>query len=168
VNRDVQHLVNEVPDRWSLSFTGPTGDLDHALDSILARVVESDEGLVSAINDALHRRQRALIYCYAIRLLARGLTDSDAEILPRAATALAIACYDETDYRDLMVNLAPLHVVATRLTGDASSTLDWIVDRLSEEQRNNLRRWGRRTDVTLDSFGWKETATDDGIKLARC
>ena len=165
MNRGVQRIVSAVPDEGSVSFTEIIGDLDRELDTILGGIIDPDESLVSAINAALARQQRKLIYRYGIRLLARGLTDTEAEVLPTAATALAIASYDETDYRDLMLKLAPLHVAATRLTGDASPTLDWIAERLPDKQRSNLRAWGRRPGITLAAFRWKEITTEGGIKL---
>ena len=168
MNRDVQRIVSAVPAQGSLGFTEVIGDLDRELGTILGGIIDPDESLVSAINAALARQQRKLVYRYGIRLLARGLADSDSEVLPTAATALAIASYDETDYRDLMLKLAPLHVAATRLTGDASPTLDWIAERLPDEQRRNLRAWGRRAGITLDAFRWKEVTTEDGTKLEPC
>ena len=168
VNRDTKQLVAAIPDQRSLGFTDVTGDLDRTLDTIFAGVLDPDEFFVRALNGALGRQQRALVYRYAIRLLARGLTNNDAQVVPAAATALAIATYHEDDYRNLMLNLAPLHVAAARLTGDASPTLDWIAARLPDEQRGNLRAWGRRPGITLETFRWKETTTEDGTKLEPC
>lgn len=167
MNRNVQWLVNAVPNgpSKSLRYTEPIGELDHLMDQVLDQLTDPDESYVRAANAALSPTQRQLVYRYGIRLLGRALTDNDASLLDRAASALVIATYHQTEDRDGMLELAPAHVVSARLTGDASETLDWIADHLPEHRRPNLRAWGRRAGITLDRFKWKETTTEDGTTV---
>ncbi len=165
VNREIQRLVKGIPDirAPAVGWTDPVGQLDRDLDALLGVIDNPDERFVGAINRALSSRQHAVLYRYGVRLLGRGLSASDPSVLSTAAIALTIVCCDEGDYRDLMVKLAPLHVAATRLRGDASSLLGWVADRLPEGQRARIRIWGARASIEHDAYNWEVAATGDRL-----
>jgi hypothetical protein len=165
VNREIRRIVDGVPDGRAQEFdwADPVGELDRRLDVVVGTVVEPDEPLVKAINQALSARQRAVVYRYGVRLLGRGINAVDSTVLPQAAVAMALACYDETDYRDLMVKLAPLHVAATRLHVKPAVPLGWLADRLPETQRPYLADWGDVDSIENLAYGWDMATTDDGI-----
>lgn len=165
MNREIRRIVDGVPDSRSpmIGWADPVGELDRRLDVVVGAVGEPDEALVKAINQALTARQRAVVYRYGVRLLSRGVNAVDSTVLPRAAVALALACYDEGDYRDLMVKLAPLHVAATRLNVAPSVSLGWLADRLPETHRSYLTNWGKVDSIENVAYGWGMTTTDDGV-----
>lgn len=165
MNREIRRIVDGVPDSRSpvIGWADPVGELDRRLDVVVGAVGEPDETLVKAINQALSARQRAVVYRYGIRLLGRGINAADSTVLLRAAVALALACYDEGDYRDLMVKLAPLHVAATRLHVEPSVPLGWLADRLPETQRPRLTSWGDLDNIEDLAYGWGTSTTDDGV-----
>jgi hypothetical protein len=62
-----------------------------------------------------------------------------------------------------MVNFAPHHVAATRIIGSAVRSFEWAARRTSHDDAGEtLRRFGHRTDITLEAFGWTEADTRTG------
>jgi hypothetical protein len=61
-----------------------------------------------------------------------------------------------------MVNHAPHHVAATRVTGNAQALFDWAADQAGTANAETLRTFGARTDVTLEAFAWKEVTNSSG------
>lgn len=80
------------------------------------------------------------------------------------ATALAAATDAERgDPRDLMVALSLHHVVAREIESDPAALFAQVADRLPGTPiADLLREFGRRGDVTLTAFGWKQVQTEDG------
>ena len=87
-------------------------------------------------------------------MLARSLR----EYLIGAAAANEVAI----DWRDVLVALAPYHDCAHRLGLDPVE----IFDRASADSPGDLqlicREFARRSDITLNAFGWTLTTLPDG------
>jgi hypothetical protein len=87
-------------------------------------------------------------------MLARSLGEY---LVTAAATEEVVA-----DWRDVLVALAPYHDCARRLGLDPVD----LFDRASADSRDDLqtlvREFARRSDVTLDAFGWKVTTLSEG------
>ena len=66
------------------------------------------------------------------------------------------------DSRDLIVALAPLHDCARRLGLDPVTVFDAAADGASAETATLAREFGRRTDITGDSFAFIVEDTDEG------
>jgi len=87
-------------------------------------------------------------------LLARSLS----EYLVKAAATDAVA----VDWRDVLVALAPYHDCAQRLGLDPVALLDAASADAPDDLKALVRKFGRRSDVTLDAFGWTLTTSSDG------
>jgi hypothetical protein len=66
------------------------------------------------------------------------------------------------DSRDLMVALAPLHDCARRLGLDPAAVFDAAAVGASPETAQLAREFGRRTDISGDSFAFMVEDTDEG------
>jgi hypothetical protein len=66
------------------------------------------------------------------------------------------------DSRDLMVALAPLHDCARRLGLDPAPVFDAAAEGASPEMAELAREFGRRTDISGDSFAFMVEDTDEG------
>ncbi len=165
MNRQVQRLVavfdgvrGDEPKR-----DGPVGDTDRALDRFIALARElGPRGGFAALGAALPRRRLPSLYRYSVRAASRAAEAHDPDCCGDALAAALIAMWDEADDRELMINLTPHHVAATRLAGAAAALFDWAADRAAAHQAETLRAFGRRTDVTLKAFGWTEVEGPTG------
>jgi hypothetical protein len=68
----------------------------------------------------------------------------------------------ETDWRDVLVGLAPFYACARRLGVDPVELFDTASNDLHERARELVRTFARRSDITLHSFGWMLENTSDG------
>ena len=80
------------------------------------------------------------------------------EYLVRAAATDAIA----TDWRDVLVALAPYHDCARRLGLDPVGLFDRACEDSPDDLQAVVRDFARRSDVTLDAFGWTVTTLSEG------
>jgi hypothetical protein len=66
------------------------------------------------------------------------------------------------DYRDVMLSLAPFFDAAQRLGANPVDVFDRAADGQQEDVAELARRFGRRTDVTLQVFSWRLQDDADG------
>jgi hypothetical protein len=66
------------------------------------------------------------------------------------------------DYRDMLMVLAPVYDCARRLDMDVVALLDEAAGVAPEHLADIVRRFGRRTDITPDAFGFGVEETGDG------
>lgn len=70
--------------------------------------------------------------------------------------------YDGKDQRDLMLSLAPFHDCAQRLGLDVSRVFDDAADAVGGEAGEVARVFGRRLDITPDTFMFAVESSSDG------
>ena len=70
--------------------------------------------------------------------------------------------YDGKDPRDLMLSLAPFHDCARRLGLDVSQVFDDAADAVGGEVGRVARLFGRRSDITPDTFMFALESSSDG------
>jgi hypothetical protein len=66
------------------------------------------------------------------------------------------------DYRDVLVGLAPFHDCAARLGVDPVALFDEASVGRAEAARQVVTAFARRSDVTLENFGWMLSETPNG------
>jgi hypothetical protein len=99
------------------------------------------------------------------RVATEALRSGSPERLERSIRELLTdAEYAELreDSRDLMVALAPLHDCARRLGLDPVAVFDAAAEGASPAMADLAREFGRRTDITADSFAFMVEDTDEG------
>lgn len=87
-------------------------------------------------------------------MLARSLR----EYLSGAAATNAIAA----DWRDVLVALAPYHDCALRLGLDPVKVFDGASVDSPDDLQAMVRKFARRSDVTLGAFGWAVSTSSEG------
>jgi hypothetical protein len=164
MSRDVDRLVaildaidNKLP-RWD----DPANDGDVAVDALSDQALELAPGGLFALGAAITRRRRSLLYRYSVRAASRAVTTIDPHRAKAALAAGLVAEWHEHEPRELMINLAPHHVAATRVNGSATALFGWAAGHAAAESAETIRTFGTRTDVTLEAFGWKEVQHPSG------
>ncbi|MBO3748308.1 hypothetical protein J5X84_19720 [Streptosporangiaceae bacterium NEAU-GS5] len=74
----------------------------------------------------------------------------------------AMATSASEDWRDVMVTIAQHHFVADELGVPVVELFDRAAEFADERVRDLFRAFGRRTDITLEAFGWRVVAMDQG------
>jgi hypothetical protein len=69
------------------------------------------------------------------------------------------------DWRDLLVSLAPYHHCAQKLAMDIPRLFDQVTPYALPDAAPYFETFGRRTDVTLGVFGWREIDTPYGKRI---
>lgn len=139
------------------AYDAPLGESDPAMDAVLGDIgYLSPHGL-----DSLARRLdgdgRRSLYRYSVRAASRSSAIGAVTLVELALLAALLAEWYETEPRDLMVNFTPHHVAASQVEGSARRLFEWIAGKGAPDATSGtLRTFGRRTDVTLDAFGWRE------------
>src|SRR5438046_2206426 len=59
------------------------------------------------------------------------------------------------DDREMMLDFAPFHDAAARLGARPEEVFDLAADGLPADIGDLARRFGRRSDITLQVFGWR-------------
>src|SRR5262245_44329406 len=75
----------------------------------------------------------------------------------------AMAASASDDPRDVMVNIAPHHFTADELGVPVVELFDRAAEFAEEGVRDLFRDFGRRTDITLEAFGWRVVADGAGV-----
>jgi hypothetical protein len=68
----------------------------------------------------------------------------------------------ELDFRDVLVGLAPYYDCADRLGMDPIALFDSAIDSVGTDMRETVRTFARRSDITLEAFGWRLVQLPDG------
>jgi hypothetical protein len=89
------------------------------------------------------------------------------EVLAAGLVAEAFANAGHHDFRDVLVGLAPHYECARRLRLDITDVFDAAALFADDDTATLLRIFGRRSDVTLPRFGWREVATETGPTFER-
>ncbi len=138
-----------------------SGSDDAAAVSLLARLpdVIDDEALRSLDADALEALARL-----GGRSPSLALRAGDVSMLSSGLLAKAIStAVGDFDPRDVMVGLALYVDAAERIGTSASSLFEAVASRLDGHRIADLyRRFGARSDVTLEAFGWHLVESPEG------
>lgn len=140
----------------------PTGDRDLAVDRFIDEALNLNSGGLLALGAAVDRQRRPLLYRCSVRAASRAASTYDPARCKAALATLLITQHTPRDPRDLMVDLAPHHVAATRVIGQAGRLFEWAADQARAETADTLRAFGARADVSLEAFAWKEVMNSNG------
>ena len=147
----------------------PSGTDDQVL--LICRALNAagpDRGreFAGLLND--HRRLIAGMFGSRVPTLVLGPGREDEEreeLLACGLIAEALANLGYPDFRDVLVGLAVHHECARRLKLDPTDLFDAAARYADEETAALMRIFGRRRDVTLQRFGWREVPTPGGPRF---
>jgi hypothetical protein len=138
--------------------------LDERLAAILgaftALAAPERERFMAALGDG----QRALFGLFGHRAATLAVRRGDAEQLRLGLVGNVIANYAIPDKRNVEVALAVFHHCARKLELDPRPFFDEAAQLATDEMAARLRAFGRRTDVTLRQYGWREIRGEEGVR----
>lgn len=112
----------------------------------------------------LSAAERALFALFGHRAATLAARSGDAEQLRLALVGSVIANYDIPDKRNVDVALAVFHHCARKLELNLPEVFDEAAQYATAAMAERLRAFGRRTDVTLRQFGWREIRGEEGVR----
>ena len=142
--------------------------LPGSLDERLAAIVGAFSGLAALERErfmgALSDGQRALFALFGHRAATLAARRADPEQLRLGLVGSVIANYAIPDKRNVDVALAVYHHCARKLELSPTELFDEAAQFATDEMAARLRAFGRRTDVTLRQFGWREIRGEEGVR----
>ncbi|MCB9418673.1 MAG: hypothetical protein H6667_02635 [Ardenticatenaceae bacterium] len=139
------------------------GPLDGRLGQIVDRYMAAAPEQRDLLLAALDKSQRALFGIFGHREVTLAAREESRERLRRGLVGLALA-HHELDRGSLEAALAVPHHIARKLGVNTVDLFDETAVYFAGEMGNYLRGYGRRSDVGLRKYGWREIKTPDGVK----
>jgi hypothetical protein len=111
------------------------------------------------------RRISGALLGFAERMAAAGVREISPARLLDGLVALIIENYS-TDWRDVIIRMAPLYHAAVRIGVDAEELFDEAASYSENEVAGNLSAFPRRSpeNRSLQAFGYKAVVEPDGIR----
>lgn len=138
-------------------------------DDMMGKVVGRFMGAVADKRElfqaALTSEQRSLFGIYGHRAATLSIRQGSSDLLMQGLAGSAIANYVIPRKRRIEVGLAVFYHCAQQLKLDTVTLFDAAAGYANEPFAEWLRGFGRRTDVTLARYGWRELNTPDGVKF---
>ena len=139
------------------------------LDERLAAIIGAFTGLAAPERErfmaALSDGQRALFALFGHRAATLATRRADPEQLRLGLVGSVIANYTIPDKRNVDVALAVYHHCARKLELSPTEVFDEAAHFATDEMAARLRTFGRRADVTLRQFGWREIRGEEGVRF---
>lgn len=136
-------------------------------DDALAEVVSAYTGWPAHIRerfvDSLPQDKSGLFAIFGHRAATLAVRESDPDRLRLGLIGNAIANTHIPPNRNVDVALAVFYHCARKLEIDPAGLFDEAAQFAAEDIAERLRVFGRRADVTLKQFGWREMRTPDGV-----
>lgn len=135
----------------------PLSEIDEILDSAMLLMRNLNTDARRAVSELLDDSVRSRVGTYMVRCASRALAEKSVGMCEAGLLAYLLTIdppRDRTDPRDLMVSLAPLHVAAQNNNLDPASLFGQHAELAPDPISKMLRDFGKRTDVTLEAFGW--------------
>ena len=139
------------------------GPLDERMGQIVDRFMAASPEQRDLLLAALDKSQRSLLGIFGHREATMGMREESRERLRRGLVGLAIA-HHELDRGSLEAALAVPHHIARKMGLNTVDLFDEAAGFVGEAIGAYLRGYGRRSDVALRKYGWREIKTADGVK----
>ncbi|MCW2914190.1 MAG: hypothetical protein JWN52_2258 [Actinomycetia bacterium] len=145
---------------------GEPSAIDHQISGICAGLSEATPEQREFFRSSLNRRQRTVLARYGHRTATQALHERSGDLLRGGLIAIALATTgSDDDFRDVMIGIALHHHVARELGLTPSRVFDEAAAYAEPAVNELLRSFGRRTDITLVAFGWREIQTAHGPRF---
>jgi hypothetical protein len=143
-------------------YYGPPGRLDEEIAQLLLSRSEGAPEEWGTFADSLTEQQRMVLGRYALRAPMLALRTKSPRHLSAGLLAHSLLRRRVTDWRDDLVFFAPYTHVARLLGVDVVAIFDEAATHAVPDLSGIMRTFGRRTDVSLAAFGWRQVDTPDG------
>lgn len=142
--------------------------LPHDADTHLAAMIDRLQAAPPAQRQkfvlAVEPAQRSLFAVFGHRAATLAARQQDRLWLERGIVATAVANFTIPPKRNVEASLAIFHHVARQLGANTVYLFDHAADLIGGEIAPRLHTFGRRSDVHLSSYGWRELRLPDGVQ----
>ncbi len=139
---------------------------DEEMAGIVGRFVAATPEQREQFLRSLTNRQRALFGIYGHRAATLAVRQKlGRQALLYALVGAAIANYQIPQKRRVELALAVYHHCARVLGFHPAELFAAAAEYASPEMAEMMRSFGKRGDVTLSKFGWRELKTPDGVRF---
>ena len=139
------------------------GPLDERMGQIVRRYMAASPAQRELLLAALDKSRRALFGIYGHREATMGMREESRERLLRGLVSTAVA-HHNLDRSSLDAALAVPHHIARKMELNTVDLFDEAAGFVGDEIGNYLKGYGRRSDVGLRKYGWREIKTPAGVK----
>jgi hypothetical protein len=137
---------------------------DENLETMVERFMAANPRAREQFQARLTTDQRALFGIYGHRAATLGVREGSPARLLSGLVGAAIANYQIPEKRNVEVALAIFYHCAHRLGLDTAEIFAQAAEFAAEEIGCRMRAFGKRTDVTLQKYGWREFSTPRGVR----
>lgn len=146
-----------------------TSPMPSPVDDTLAEIVSAYTAWPSPIRKQflaqLPAAKRGLFGIFGHRAATLAVRQNDAERLRLGLIGNAIANSPIPPRRNVDSALAVFHHCARVLGLDPQALFSDVAHFSTDDMAATLEGFGRRTDVTLNQFGWREIKTPEGVRF---
>jgi hypothetical protein len=139
---------------------------DRALDQIIDRLREADAGQRTQFLVHLNQDQRSLFGVYGHRAATRAVRESSPRKLLRGLIGAVIANHIIPEKRQVEVGLAVYHHCARKLKLNVIDLFEEAAEFANAGFAPRFLAFGRRSNVNLKEYGWRELKTPAGVKYS--
>jgi hypothetical protein len=137
--------------------------LDERMAEVVSRYMAASPEQRQLLLTALSKQQRSLFAVFGHREATLGIRTESRERLLRGLVGTAIT-HQMLDRGSLEASLVVHHHIARKMGVNTVDLFDEAAGFVSGPIVDYLRVYGRRSDVGLRNFGWREIKTPDGVK----
>jgi hypothetical protein len=139
-------------------------DVDERMQAIVAKYMAAKEAQWAQFRDALAQEKRSLFGIYGHRAATLAAREASRDWLLSGLVGNAISNTVIPERRRVEVGLVVFMHVARKLAINPIDLFEEAAVFATPEYAQTLHKFGRRGNVTLQQFGWKELKTREGLK----
>lgn len=139
--------------------------IDDALAEIASAFSAWPPHLREQFQEALDARGRGLFGIFGHRAATLAVRRNDPDLLRLGLIGSAIANYEISPNRKVDTALAIFYHCARKLDLEPRALFEDVARLAADDIAQHLRIFGRREDVVLKQYGWREIRTTDGIRF---
>ena len=144
------------------AYYGPVTAADDAIAAIGRMCADASPDQRRAFSEGLSWHARRVLGRFALRAPMLALQLRDQSRLREGLLLHGVLEQKMGDWRDDMVGFALYHYAARQLGLDPIELFDEAARYAIPELAALMNKFGRRSDITLNAFGWRRVETPDG------
>lgn len=162
----IQDTTQNLSDLTVTTYFAETlpADTDDQMQVIVAKYMAAKESQWAQFRDGLPQEQRSLFGIYGHRAATLAAREESRDWLLSGLVGNAISNTVIPERRRVEVGLVVYMHVARKLIINPVDLFEEAAVYATPEYAKTLHAFGRRGNVTLQQFGWKELKTPDGLK----
>ena len=159
---------NQREGRPLYSFRPIPCELDMLISELVKLFMKAEENERRCISTAVPPADGCFLTCFAERMATLGVRERSRQRLLEGLVALVMEGYKE-DFRDNMINLAPLYDAAVKLGVEPQELFNEAAAHLNNAPARDLIEFPQRKpeDRSLEAMYFKESHDADGFKYER-